>query len=113
MATEIERKYLVVDDAWRSQAVGTVFRQGYLLGNQKKTHHPRVRCGRARAPDRKRASPLVAVRSEFEHVITGADADQLLDGLMRAASASEKTRCKSKREGRRLGRLRAARTGEL
>ena len=30
MATEIERKYLVVGDTWRSQAVGTVFRQGYL-----------------------------------------------------------------------------------
>jgi CYTH domain-containing protein len=31
MGKEIERKFLVVDDAWRKGAMSTFYRQGYLL----------------------------------------------------------------------------------
>jgi CYTH domain-containing protein len=30
MGKEIERKFLVVDDAWRKGAMSTFYRQGYL-----------------------------------------------------------------------------------
>ena len=46
MATEIERKFLVVGDAWRSLAVGVPCRQGYLSTDQART--VRVRTAGAR-----------------------------------------------------------------
>ncbi len=79
MATEIERKYLVVDDAWRSQAVGTVFRQGYLSTVKERT--VRVRVAGERGLLTIKGITVGAVRSEFEYEIPGADADQLLDEL--------------------------------
>ena len=35
MAQEIERKFLVLGDAWRKLAEGMVYRQGYLVGLRK------------------------------------------------------------------------------
>jgi CYTH domain-containing protein len=41
MGIEIERKFLVKDDSWRSLATGTKYRQGYL--NSTKERVVRVR----------------------------------------------------------------------
>ena len=79
MAREIERKYLVVDDAWRSGAVGTVFRQGYLSTVKERT--VRVRVAGERAYLTIKGITVGAVRSEFEYEIPRTDADQMLDEL--------------------------------
>ena len=79
MAKEIERKYLVVDDAWRSRAVGTVFRQGYLSTVKERT--VRVRVAGDRGYLTIKGITVGAVRSEFEYEIPRADADQMLDEL--------------------------------
>jgi CYTH domain-containing protein len=79
MATEIERKYLVVGDAWRSKAVGTVFRQGYLSAVKERT--VRVRVAGDRGYLTIKGITVGAVRTEFEYEIPRADADQLLDQL--------------------------------
>ena len=79
MAKEIERKYLVVGDAWRSGAVGTVFRQGYLSTVKERT--VRVRVAGDRGYLTIKGITVGAVRSEFEYEIPRADADQMLDEL--------------------------------
>ena len=79
MAKEIERTYLVVDDAWRSRAVGTVFRQGYLSTVKERT--VRVRVAGDRGYLTIKGITVGAVRSEFEYEIPRADADQMLDEL--------------------------------
>lgn len=42
MATEIERKFLVKGDAWRSLATGSVYRQGYIASGKGRTVRVRV-----------------------------------------------------------------------
>jgi len=79
VAKEIERKYLVVGDAWRSRAVGTVFRQGYLSTVKERT--VRVRVAGDRGHLTIKGITVGAVRSEFEYEIPRADADQMLDEL--------------------------------
>jgi len=79
VAKEIERKYLVVGDAWRSLAVGTVFRQGYLSTVKERT--VRVRVAGDRGYLTIKGITVGAVRSEFEYEIPRADADQMLDEL--------------------------------
>ena len=37
MAKEIERKFLVIGDGWRENAVGTHYRQGYLNSVKERT----------------------------------------------------------------------------
>ncbi|HIK56681.1 MAG TPA: CYTH domain-containing protein [Synechococcales cyanobacterium M55_K2018_004] len=79
MAVEIERKFLVVGDAWRSLGSGTVYRQGYLNTEKERTVRVRV------AGDRgfltiKGVSEGIA-RSEFEYPIPLEDANELLDHL--------------------------------
>lgn len=79
MATEIERKYLVVDDAWRSLAAGTVFRQGYLSTVKERT--VRIRVVGDRGYLTVKGLTVGAVRSEFEYEIPIADAEQMLNEL--------------------------------
>jgi len=79
VAKEIERKYLVVGDAWRSLAVGTLFRQGYLSTVKERT--VRVRVAGDRGYLTIKGITVGAVRSEFEYEIPRADADQMLDEL--------------------------------
>ena len=79
MATEIERKYLVVDDSWRAGAGGTVFRQGYLSTVKERT--VRVRVAGDRGYLTIKGITVGAVRSEFEYEIPRADVDQMLDEL--------------------------------
>jgi CYTH domain-containing protein len=79
VATEIERKYLVVGDAWRSHAAGTVFRQGYL--STIKERIVRVRVAGNRGLLTIKGITVGASRNEFEYEIPRSDADQLLDQL--------------------------------
>ena len=96
MGTEIERKFLIVDDAWRGQALGTFFRQGYLSTVKERT--VRVRVAGDRGYLTIKGITVGAVRSEFEYDIPRADADQLLDELCERPLI-EKTRYEIEAEG--------------
>jgi adenylate cyclase len=80
MATEIERKFLVVDDAWREQAdAGTEMVQGYLAAQEHCTVRVRL-AGSAAKLTIKGASAGIS-RSEYEYDIPEADARAMLEDL--------------------------------
>lgn len=90
MATEIERKFLVVDDRWREQAdPGTAFRQGYLVGSERAS--VRVRIEGERANLNIKSATLGVQRQEYEYPIPLEDAREMLDTLCEKAMI-EKTR---------------------
>ncbi|MBF2093478.1 MAG: CYTH domain-containing protein [Synechococcales cyanobacterium K44_A2020_017] len=76
MGTEIERKFLVIGDDWRSLGQGTVYRQGYIVSDQGRTVRVRV------AGDRSYLTlkgPTVGLsRAEFEYEIPRTDADDIM-----------------------------------
>jgi adenylate cyclase len=75
MGTEIERKFLVVGDAWRT-AHGILFRQGYLSTHQARTVRVRIEgtCAKLTIKGASRGP----TRSEFEYEVPLADAHELL-----------------------------------
>jgi adenylate cyclase len=75
MAIEIERKFLVSGDDWRTDQ-GVLIRQGYL--NRDKERTVRVRIAGAGAFLTVKGINLGATRSEFEYEIPPGDAEQLL-----------------------------------
>lgn len=75
MAIEIERKFLVVSDAWKV-GVPTDFRQGYL--NDKNQATVRVRIAGARAFLTVKGPTTGLSRKEFEYAIPVADAEDML-----------------------------------
>ena len=79
MATEIERKFRVVGDAWRALAEGVVYRQGYLSTVKARTVRVRV-VGDNGYLTIKGAS-VGASRAEYEYPIPVADANAMLDDL--------------------------------
>ncbi len=79
MGQEIERKFLVLGDAWRHDAAGTVYRQGYLSTVKERT--VRVRTIGERGFLTVKGLTVGATRSEFEYEIPVDDADRMLDGL--------------------------------
>ena len=79
MATEIERKFRVVGDAWRALAEGVVYRQGYLSTEKTRTVRVRV-VGKSGFLTVKGAN-VGAMRAEFEYPIPVADANAMLDDL--------------------------------
>ena len=80
MATEIERKFLVVGDAWKHQADdGTVMRQGYLLGSEKSS--VRVRVAGDRAWLNIKSATLGVIRTEYDYAIPLEDANEMLATL--------------------------------
>ena len=79
MATEIERKYLVLEETWRSRAVGMVFRQGYLSTVKERT--VRVRVVGDLGYLTVKGLTVGSVRTEFEYQVPIADAEQMLDEL--------------------------------
>lgn len=80
MATEIERKYLVRDESWRSQVHHRVhYRQGYLANNEKCA--VRVRVGGETAYLSVKGSTVGASRLEFEYPVPLADAQIMLREL--------------------------------
>ncbi len=79
MGLEIERKFLVVSDAWRVGAVGIEFRQGYLSTHKERT--VRVRLEGEQGKLTIKGLTRGASRRELEYVIPPADANTMLDEL--------------------------------
>ena len=79
MTEEIERKFLVTGDAWRAEASGTRFRQGFLSTDPDRTG--RVRSAGARGTLTIKGRTVGARRPEYEYEIPLADAEQMLDTL--------------------------------
>ena len=79
MAQEIERKFLVIGEAWRGLAQGTLYRQGYL--NSAKERTVRVRTVGDRAFLTIKGLTVGASRVEYEYEIPFEDGNFLLDNL--------------------------------
>ncbi|MCF6211385.1 MAG: CYTH domain-containing protein [Gammaproteobacteria bacterium] len=80
MATEIERKFLLLNDSWRRDAdAGISMRQGYLVGAKRAS--VRVRVSGERAHLNIKSATLGVERQEYEYGIPLADAEELLDTL--------------------------------
>ena len=79
MAKEIERKFLVKGDAWRSLAKGTSYRQGYL--NSAKERTVRIRTIADRAYLTVKGLTVGATRNEYEYEIPLEECNAMLDTL--------------------------------
>lgn len=80
MATEIERKFLLISDAWRALvSCSESFRQGYL--NNSKRASVRVRIADEQATLNIKGMTIGVQRLEYEYSIPLAEATELLDGL--------------------------------
>ncbi|MGB3402218.1 MAG: CYTH domain-containing protein [Microcoleaceae cyanobacterium] len=91
MAVEIERKFLVKNDAWRSLARGTLYCQGYLPTAAGKTVRVRI-VGELAYLTIKGPSNGTS-RAEFEYLIPVKDAKEMLETLCEQPLI-EKTRYK-------------------
>ena len=81
MATEIERKFLVKNDAWRARVESASrISQGYLVADPHVTLRVRLRGDRACLTIKAKAAGIS--RSEFEYPIPVADAEAMLHGLI-------------------------------
>jgi len=78
MGQEIERKFLVTDDAWRTDN-GTLIRQGFLHNEADST--VRVRATGERAFLTIKGAMTGITRTEFEYEIPLEEANQMLDEL--------------------------------
>ncbi len=88
MATEIERKFLVVSEAWRDGTPGTRIAQGYLTMDPDRSVRVRVAGGKAWLTIKGRTEGIS--RAEFEYDIPPEDALDLL--AMCLPSVIDKTR---------------------
>lgn len=80
MPIEIERKFLVKDESWRSEAdAGVRFRQGYLIGAKQAS--VRVRIEGSEANLNIKGATLGVMRQEYEYAIPLDEAQELLDTL--------------------------------
>ena len=77
MAKEIERKFLVDGDEWRTLGRGEVFRQGYLSTVKERT--VRIRAVGEHAWITVKGLTVGATRSEFEYPIPLPDAEEMLE----------------------------------
>lgn len=96
MATEIERKFLVIGDAWRAGAKATAIRQGYLCRGTGPVVRVRT-CGRNAFVTMKGGGAGIS-RLEFEYPIPPGDANVLLDSLCQPPLI-EKTRFERVEDG--------------
>lgn len=96
MGVEIERKFLVRSDAWRSLGQGRLLRQGYLSSNPDRT--VRVRIDGDAAVLTIKGRTVGASRGEWEYPIPMVDAQILLDDLCEQPLI-EKTRYRIQYEG--------------
>ncbi|MEP9352899.1 CYTH domain-containing protein [Xanthobacter sp. KR7-65] len=97
MPVEIERKFLVTSDGWRSGARATSIRQGYLSNGSGATVRIRVAQGDAFITVKGRTEGIA--RAEFEYAIPLSDAEAMLDTLC-ARPLIEKTRYAVEHRGR-------------
>ena len=79
MAIEIEHKFLVCNDSWRSGASGTIFRQGYLSVEPERTVRVRLAAGTGYLTIKGKSQGNW--RLEYEYRIPGEEAAELLDRL--------------------------------
>ncbi|MFW2388618.1 MAG: CYTH domain-containing protein [Polyangiales bacterium] len=79
MGEEIERKFLVRNEAWRESAEAVPFRQGFLSTEPERT--VRVRIAGTRGMITVKGKTVGARREEFEYEIPTADAQSMLDSL--------------------------------
>lgn len=79
MAKEIERKFLVKGDAWRSLAEGVSYRQGYL--NSQKERTVRIRTVGEKAYLTAKGPTRGVTRTEFEYEIPYEDCLAMLEEL--------------------------------
>lgn len=80
MATEIERKFLLKNDSWRTEAnEGSMIRQGYLAGTEKSSI--RVRVSGEKANINIKSATLDVTRQEYEYTIPLSEANEILDTL--------------------------------
>jgi CYTH domain-containing protein len=79
MAKEIERKFLLTGEQWRSLAQGTHYRQGYL--NSIKERTVRIRTIDDKAYLTIKGITVSATRAEYEYEIPHGDCMEMLDGL--------------------------------
>nr|CAA6800965.1 MAG: Adenylate cyclase [uncultured Thiotrichaceae bacterium] len=80
MATEIEHKFLVVNDGWREQVVRSVaYRQGYL--SNAKEASVRIRIAGDVANINVKGMTIGVQRPEYEYPIPLVDANEMLDQL--------------------------------
>lgn len=78
MGLEIERKYLVTGDAWRTSE-GKIYRQGYLTTDPYRT--VRVRIAGDQGQLTIKGASQGASRAEYEYEIPISDASEILDHL--------------------------------
>jgi adenylate cyclase len=96
MSVEIERKFLVVRDAWKALGQSTQIRQGYLSTNPDRV--VRVRIDGVSATMTIKGRSVGATRGEWEYPIPLQDADELLTGLCERPLI-EKARTRIKHDG--------------
>jgi CYTH domain-containing protein len=81
MATEIERKFLVNGDLWRSLGTGEYYKQGYIQTQDQTTVRVRIVGDRAYLTIKGKNQGMV--RAEFEYPIPLPDAEMMLATLCR------------------------------
>jgi len=79
MGTEIERKYLVKGNEWRTLAEGVAYRQGYLSTTKERT--VRIRVAGEKAFLTIKGVSVGNTRAEYEYDIPLTDANEMLDRL--------------------------------
>lgn len=80
MATEIERKFTVINDLWQKSVQDTRhYRQGYFSGGGKASF--RIRIDGDKANLNIKSATLGVQRSEYEYSVPLAEANELLDQL--------------------------------
>jgi len=79
MGIEIERKFLVTGDGWRSQAEGSIYRQGYIQTKGVATVRVRIADNQGFITIKGPAHGIS--RAEFEYPVPVADAEQMLATL--------------------------------
>lgn len=80
MATEIERKFLVINDSWRNDVTDSIhYLQGYFATNE--SCSIRVRIGGGKADINIKSATLGITRSEYDYPIPVQDAREMLDAL--------------------------------
>jgi adenylate cyclase len=79
MAKEIERKFLVIGDSWRSQGDCKRYRQGYLSTAKERT--VRVRAAGDKGYVTIKSSNAGPSRSEYEYEVPLADVNEMLEHL--------------------------------
>ena len=79
MGVEIERKFLLAGDAWRTLGEPVLLRQGYLSSNPDRTVRVRIEGDQGTVTIKGRS--VGATRGEWEYPIPLADAGELLERL--------------------------------